>query len=218
MACYRRVAGGGIAMGRGAETRERIVQESRSLFAEKGYDGTTTAEIARRAAISEGAIYRHFKDKKELFIGCVAPAIEEAFERSLDEVRETKDLREMVRNILEIRLDMLIEYREAFDILFAESPHHPELKELLEDRIQSQLSEVPLAFQSVQESGKLRRKPNLLFLGLGLTVGMWAILNFRRERDGVKEWLGITLEKDALLDELTDFVLLGIAGETGGDK
>lgn len=205
-------------MGRGAETRDRIIQEARSLFAEKGYEGTTTAEIARMAGISEGAIYRHFKDKKELFIGCVAPVVEEAFRRSLAEVRAGKDLRSIIEAVLRIRLEMLIEYRETFDILMAESPYHPELKELLYDRIQEQIVQVPSVLQGVINSGQLRRKPNLLFLGLGLTMGMWAILNFSRDREGVQEAMGVQLDKEALLDELTEFVLYGIAGQPGGNK
>lgn len=49
-----------------ANRRSDIKESALSLFIEKGIRGTTTKEIAGRAGISEGAIYRHFEGKEEL--------------------------------------------------------------------------------------------------------------------------------------------------------
>lgn len=46
--------------------KARIEQAALSLFVEKGVDASTTREIAQRAGVSEGAIYRHFDSKDEL--------------------------------------------------------------------------------------------------------------------------------------------------------
>src|SRR3569623_1720516 len=53
-------------MTRGEMTRERIVQGALRLFAEKGVDATSIRDIASSAAITEPAIYRHFKSKEDL--------------------------------------------------------------------------------------------------------------------------------------------------------
>lgn len=53
-------------MSRGQVTREKILRASLELFVEKGIAATTTREIAALAAISEGAIYRHFESKDEI--------------------------------------------------------------------------------------------------------------------------------------------------------
>jgi len=53
-------------MPRGAQTRERIIQGALRLFAEKGVDATSIRDIASSAAISEPAIYRHFRSKEDL--------------------------------------------------------------------------------------------------------------------------------------------------------
>lgn len=53
-------------MGRGHITRAKILRSSLELFVEKGIAATTTREIASRAEISEGAIYRHFESKDEI--------------------------------------------------------------------------------------------------------------------------------------------------------
>ncbi|HHT01453.1 MAG TPA: helix-turn-helix transcriptional regulator [Firmicutes bacterium] len=50
-------------MARGQETRERIVAAARQLFAQGGFDGTTTAAIAQAAGVAEGTIFRHFRTK-----------------------------------------------------------------------------------------------------------------------------------------------------------
>lgn len=62
----------------GDEARRRLRQATLELFAERGYEATTTAEIAARAGVTERTFFRHFPDKREaLFDG------EEAFRDAL---------------------------------------------------------------------------------------------------------------------------------------
>jgi AcrR family transcriptional regulator len=52
------------------DVRARLLRAALELFAERGYDGTTAADIARRADVTERTYYRHFPDKREaLFDG-----------------------------------------------------------------------------------------------------------------------------------------------------
>lgn len=50
----------------GAEARDRLERSALELYGERGYDGTTTAEIAARAGVSERTFFRHFADKREV--------------------------------------------------------------------------------------------------------------------------------------------------------
>ncbi|MGN6407340.1 MAG: TetR/AcrR family transcriptional regulator [Curtobacterium sp.] len=51
-------------------TRERLQATALELFAERGYDETTVAEIAAAAEVTERTFFRHFADKREvLFAG-----------------------------------------------------------------------------------------------------------------------------------------------------
>ena len=49
------------------DRRARIIDAALHLFSEKGFSGTRTREIARRAGISEALIFRHFRSKEQLY-------------------------------------------------------------------------------------------------------------------------------------------------------
>ena len=48
-------------------TRQALIEAALQVFLERGFARATTREIARRAGLSEGTMYRHFSDKYELF-------------------------------------------------------------------------------------------------------------------------------------------------------
>ncbi|GAA4667825.1 TetR/AcrR family transcriptional regulator [Frondihabitans cladoniiphilus] len=50
----------------GKEARERLTKAALELFAERGFDDVTTAEIAARAEVTERTYFRHFPDKREV--------------------------------------------------------------------------------------------------------------------------------------------------------
>ncbi|MEV4146372.1 TetR family transcriptional regulator [Amycolatopsis sp. NPDC049691] len=50
----------------GEEARRRLQQAALELYAERGFDRTTTAEIAARAGVTERTFFRHFPDKREV--------------------------------------------------------------------------------------------------------------------------------------------------------
>lgn len=52
---------------RGEATRERLIEATRQVVREVGYNRATTRAIARAADVSEGTIYRHFPDKTTMF-------------------------------------------------------------------------------------------------------------------------------------------------------
>lgn len=49
-------------------TRNRIIDSARTLFAEQGYQKTTVMDISRQAGLSEAALYDHFQGKEDLLL------------------------------------------------------------------------------------------------------------------------------------------------------
>ncbi len=52
---------------RAHRTRRALLDVGRALFADVGYARTTTGELVRRAGVTRGALYYHFRDKSRLF-------------------------------------------------------------------------------------------------------------------------------------------------------
>ena len=48
-------------------TKERIIAEASHLFAKKGYDAVNVEEIAQAVGIKAPSLYKHYKNKKEIF-------------------------------------------------------------------------------------------------------------------------------------------------------
>jgi len=48
-------------------TREQVLAQARQAFAERGFDGTTLADIGARLGVSPAALLRHARSKQELF-------------------------------------------------------------------------------------------------------------------------------------------------------
>lgn len=57
-----------------AERRSAIVAAALDVFGSGSYTGSTTAEIARAAGVSEPIIYRHFPSKRDLWFACLDEA------------------------------------------------------------------------------------------------------------------------------------------------
>jgi AcrR family transcriptional regulator len=47
-------------------THQRLIRAALELFSSRGYHDTTTAQIAKKAGVAEGTIYRHFPSKQQL--------------------------------------------------------------------------------------------------------------------------------------------------------
>jgi AcrR family transcriptional regulator len=61
-------------------TRQRLARAALEHFTTRGYEATTTAQIAKKAGVSEGAIYRHFTGKQHLLNEVYRAAVRWALE------------------------------------------------------------------------------------------------------------------------------------------
>jgi AcrR family transcriptional regulator len=141
---------------RGVETRNSILEAAISLFSERGYQQTTTHQIAKQAGVSVGALYRYFSDKedilKELYrqeVTAMRNRILEGFS-VVDVV--TKDARDLVRTALHLAFSIYSERPALWRVLLEQSRRIPELAAIRRSQ------ELEL-YQTVQQI--LRSVPNV---------------------------------------------------------
>ena len=76
------------------QRREQIIRIAMDLFSRKGFDGTTTREIAWAAGVSEAIIFRHFVTKEELYaaiIDYIIRGYRERFHAEMEQAMSRKD-------------------------------------------------------------------------------------------------------------------------------
>jgi TetR/AcrR family transcriptional regulator len=56
---------------RAQDRRAAVLDTACTVFSRGTYHGTTTAEIARAAGVSEPILYRHFPSKRDLYLACI---------------------------------------------------------------------------------------------------------------------------------------------------
>lgn len=83
----------GLAAREKVNTRDKILEAAIKLFSEKGFNGTTTKEVAELAEVNEALIFRHFSTKRELYGAIIERKIHEepGIEFSLETHRDSRD-------------------------------------------------------------------------------------------------------------------------------
>src|SRR6266850_3929345 len=76
-----------------ADRREQILEVATGLFAQQGFQGTTTKVIAEKSGVTEALIFRHFPSKEELYWAVIERKIDGAapLERLLDNLEAGGD-------------------------------------------------------------------------------------------------------------------------------
>jgi AcrR family transcriptional regulator len=106
----------------GTQRRAQLLDIGRSLFAEKGFDGTTIEEIAARAEVSKPVVYEHFGGKEGLY----AVVVDREMQHLLAAVTAALRSEGHPRTVLERAALALLDYIETstdgFRILVRDSP------------------------------------------------------------------------------------------------
>ncbi len=104
------------------ETRAKILQAALEQFAERGFDGASVRDIAKRAGVIHGLIKYHFESKEKLWM----TAVDYLFERQTIEMREPEGFQELsaseqARNWLKRYVRYCAKYPEHARIMVQES-------------------------------------------------------------------------------------------------
>ncbi|MEV6149522.1 TetR/AcrR family transcriptional regulator [Nonomuraea sp. NPDC052129] len=104
----------------GRERREQLIQISRTLFAEKGFDGTSIEEIAATAQVSKPVVYEHFGGKEGVYAVVVDREMQKLLSMITEALSASHSLIKLERAALAL-LHYIEESSEGFRILVRDS-------------------------------------------------------------------------------------------------
>lgn len=130
-------------------TRTAVLEAAARVFARRGYDGASVAEIAAEAGFSHGAVYSNFNDKEDLFLALYERWVAERVAEIEAEAEAESSAAERAQTLVAGWLRRLEADPDAFLLRLeftARAARDPALREKLSARVGA----VPLAIARLQ--------------------------------------------------------------------
>ncbi|MGF1493237.1 MAG: TetR/AcrR family transcriptional regulator [Microcoleaceae cyanobacterium] len=158
------------------ETSTRILQAARHLFAHRGYDGTTTRDLAQAAGVAEGTVFRHFQNKKAILVAVATEGWVEILTDLLTELSEMGSYK-AVAQVMRRRMLNLHQNADMMRVCFLEAQFHPELRERIQSEVITKMTDVAEAFFETAIDKGIYRKMNSRVVAR-VFLGMFAVAGF----------------------------------------
>jgi AcrR family transcriptional regulator len=158
------------------QTRTRILQAAQRLFAAKGFEGTTTRDLAQTAGVAEGTLFRHFANKKAILVEVATSGWVDILTDLLTELSEMGSYK-AVAQVMRRRMCNLQKNADIMRVCFMEVQFHPDLRDRIQTEIIEKMTEVAEAFfQTAMDKGIYRQMDAKL--GAKVFLGLFAIAGF----------------------------------------
>jgi AcrR family transcriptional regulator len=166
-------------------TRRKLLRVGRDLFARRGYNDVPTEEIVRRAGVTRGALYHHFRDKRDLFAAVVEQLEQEISELIAQAALAEPNAWEQQRAAIDAYLDVCLE-PAVQRILLTDAPSVLGLTAWREIEARYGLGLVSAGLGAVMEAGFIEEQPieplAHLLLGALTEAGLLIARSEDRER------------------------------------
>ena len=165
--------------------QKKIIEVAITSFAEKGYSNTSTSEIAKKAGVAEGTIFKHYGTKENLLLSIMVPFLKDFFPTMVDELigelmNDKYSFEEFLRALVTNRSAFLSENREIFQVFIKEMFYKEELRnELLPNVLEIGSNHLIKAIEVLKQRGEIKDISNEVILKMLITViGGMFISNF----------------------------------------
>lgn len=155
----------------GTQRREQLLDVGRALFAEKGFEATSTEEIAARAGVSKPVVYEHFGGKEGVYAVVVDREMRSLMNR-ITSALTGDNPRALVEQAALALLTYIEEETDGFRILVRDSPVATStgtFSSLLNDIARQ------VEYILVREFGERELNPKLAGMYAQMLVGMVAL-------------------------------------------
>jgi len=99
------------------QRREQLIQVATRLFAEMGYEATTTKDIAKKAGVTEPILYRQFESKQDLFVAIVRNVSDQTLKHWQEIIADSDDPAERVRLVAAAMPDHMKRLEDQYHVL-----------------------------------------------------------------------------------------------------
>jgi AcrR family transcriptional regulator len=161
------------------DIRSRILQAALRLFAAKGYEGTTTKDLAGKANVAEGTLFRYFPNKKAILIEVATRGWVDILTDLLTELSEMGSYK-AVAQVMRRRVLRMRENSDLLRVCFIEAQFHPELKDRIQSEVIAKMTDVAEAFFQTAIDRGIYRPMNPKIVAQ-VFLGMFAIAGFSSE-------------------------------------
>ena len=96
-----------------SDTKKSILLSALGLFARDGYEAVPVSAIAGELGITKGALYKHYKNKRDIFDSIVSRMERHDAERANEFQMPTGSVSHMEEEYLRVTVDRLVEYGKA---------------------------------------------------------------------------------------------------------
>ena len=158
------------------DTRTKILQAALQLFARRGYAGTTTKDLANKAGVAEGTLFRYFANKKAILIEVATTGWVDILTDLLTELSEMGSYK-AVSQVMRRRIINLRQNSDLLRVCFIEAQYHPELKESIQTEVINKMTDVAEAFFETAMSKGIYRQMNPKIVAK-VFLGIFAIAGF----------------------------------------
>jgi AcrR family transcriptional regulator len=168
----------------------------RDLFARKGYSDVSTEEIVRRAGVTRGALYHHFRGKRDLFAAVVEQVEQEVMEGVAEAALAESDAWEQQRAAIGAYLDACLE-PDVVRIVLVDAPSVLGLAAWREIEAQYGLALVQAGLQSIMEAGYIEEQPvePLAHVLLGALTEGGLLIGRSEDRAAARRDVGDSLDR-----------------------
>ena len=158
------------------QTRTRILQAAQRLFAAKGFEGTTTRDLAQTAGVAEGTLFRHFANKKAILVEVATSGWVDLLTDLLTELSEMGSYK-AIAQVMCRRMWNLQKNADIMRVCFMEVQFHPDLRDRIQTEVIDKMTDVAEAFfQTAIDKGIYRQMDAKL--GAKVFLGLFAIAGF----------------------------------------
>ncbi|WP_028987523.1 TetR/AcrR family transcriptional regulator [Thermicanus aegyptius] len=165
------------------EKQLKILHAAIEIFSEKGYASTSTSEIAKKAGVAEGTIFRHYKTKADLLNAIVIPTLVKLLTPFvLLGVRKIfqdpyERFEDFIKAFITDRIKFAKKNEKLLRILIQELPFQSELKKAIKENVGKEvINLLGKMIDHFKKEGQIRDLPTYAIIRHNASVGIGYIL------------------------------------------